>query len=150
MAYGASVGAPVAAPALGFANGAAHRLAPVSEELNQVREQIDSGELRLDEGAAHALLAKLMELQGHVHRLISEAGENIAEPLGFGNNFVGETLAQRLQGAADGDADAALPVLKAYAAQLEKLEGIVRAAAGMITTADENASEDLYTIGRSE
>ncbi|WP_253865228.1 hypothetical protein [Prauserella halophila] len=139
-----------AAPALDFAEGAANRLAPVAEELNQVRDQIDNGDLRLDEGAAHALLATLLQLQGHVHRLIADAGENIGAPLQFGDNFVGETLARRLQGAADGDDNAALPVLKAYAAQLDKLEGIVRAAAGMITTTDEDAGEALYTIGRSE
>ncbi|MCR3720176.1 MULTISPECIES: hypothetical protein [Prauserella salsuginis group] len=144
------VGAPPTAPALDFAGGAADRLVPVAEELNQVREQIDSGELRLDEGAAHNLLATLMQLQGHVHRLIADAGENIAAPLRFGDNFVGETLAERLRGAAEGDANAALPVLTAYAAQLEKLEGIVRAAAGMITTADEEAGEDLQRIGRFE
>ncbi|MCP2256190.1 hypothetical protein LY13_004975 [Prauserella aidingensis] len=143
-------GAAPAAPALDFASGAAGRLAPVAEELNQVREQIGRGELRLDHGAAHSLLAQLMQLQGHVHRLIADAGENIAAPLRFGDNFVGETLAQRLQGAADGDTNAALPVLKAYAAQLEKLEGIVRAAAGMITTADEDAERDLQRIGRIE
>lgn len=138
------------APALEFADGAAGRLAPVAEELDQVREQIDNGELRLDEAAAHNLLATLMRLQAHVHGLIANAGENIAAPLRFGDNFVGETLAQRLRGAADGDANAALPVLKAYAEQLEKLEGIVRAAAGMITTADEDAGEDLQRIGRSQ
>ncbi|GAA1214025.1 hypothetical protein GCM10009675_39920 [Prauserella alba] len=147
---GGSVGLPPTAPALDFADGAAGRLAPVAEELNQVREQIDNGELRLDEGAAHNLLATLMQLQAHVHRLIADAGENIAAPLRFGDNFVGETLAQRLRGAADGDANAALPVLTAYAAQLEKLEGIVRAASGMITTADEDAGEDLQRIGRYE
>ena len=147
---GPAAPAPPQAPSLPaheFAEGAAGRLAPVAEDLRQVRDQVDRGELWFDEESAHELLGELLRLQGQVHQIIAEAGDNIDQPLRFGDNFVGETLARRLKGAVDGDDNAALPVLKGYAEQLDQLVGIIRTASGLITTTDEDARDALYGIG---
>ncbi|OLT39101.1 hypothetical protein BJF85_07825 [Saccharomonospora sp. CUA-673] len=136
-----------ALPAREFGEGAAWRLAPVAEDLRQVRDQVERGELWFDPDTAHELLGELLELQGQVHKLIAHAGENIDRPLRFGDNFVGETLAQRLKGAVDGGDNAALPVLTAYSEQIEQLIGIIRTASGLITTTDDDARDTLHGIG---
>lgn len=137
-------------PGAAFAQGAAASLAPVSEDLDAVHERIRTGQLRLDEEAAHRLLASLAAMQARVHTLIADGKEQIGRPLRFGDNFVGEAMSERLRGAAFGTADAAIPVLEQFSGQLEKLESIVRRAAGLTTEFDLETRDRLRSIGEGE
>ncbi|MFF5991410.1 hypothetical protein [Prauserella flavalba] len=138
---------PMLAPGAAFASGAAAALAPVAEDLETVHDQVRTGELKLDPDAAHRLLASITAVQSRVHTLIADCGERIDRPLRFGDNFVGRTMGERLRGAASGGAGAALPVLEEFARQLERLDEIVRRAAGLIAEADTDASERLTRLG---
>ncbi|MFC4005002.1 hypothetical protein ACFS2C_27670 [Prauserella oleivorans] len=131
-----------------FASGAADALAPVARDLDVVREQVQDGRLHLDPDAAHELLAAITRLQSRVHTLIADGSERIDQPLRFGANFVARAMSERLRGAASGGADAAIPVLEDFAGQLEKLDDIVRRAAGLITEADAAAGDQLHSLGR--
>lgn len=138
---------PALAPGAAFAQGAAAALAPVAQDLDTVDEQVRSGQLRLDEGTARRLLASVAAVQSRVHELIADTGQRVDRPLRLGDNVIGRTMGERLRQAASGGTDAALPVLEEFSGQLEKLELIVRRAAGLIVAADEEASELLRQRG---
>ncbi|MEU6641273.1 hypothetical protein ABZ863_01855 [Saccharomonospora sp. NPDC046836] len=134
-------------PGAAFASGAAAALAPVAKDLEVVGEQVRAGDLRLDEEAAHRLLASLTAVQSRVHALIADSADRIDRPLLLGDNFVAETMSERLRGAASGGADAAIPVLEEFSGQLDRLADIVRRAAGLLTETDDAAGERLSRLG---
>lgn len=134
-------------PGADFLQNATAALVPVAEELDVVHDHVRAGALKLDEGAAHRLLATLSALQSRVHMLITEGNTGIGQPLQLGHNFVGQVMGQRLRSAAFGAGDAAIPVLKEFALQLERLEDIVRRAAGLLSEVEEQARDRLGKLG---
>ncbi|WP_020668802.1 hypothetical protein [Amycolatopsis nigrescens] len=117
-------------------------LAPVAAGMAVVRHNAQSGALRLEEGAAQDLLEALHEAKLKVATLVDESAE-LDVPLRLGDNFVGQTMSGRLQEAASGGTDAALPVLDQFRQMLADLELTVRAAAGLYQTADDQALQDI-------
>ncbi|OQO90875.1 hypothetical protein B1813_15245 [Saccharomonospora piscinae] len=144
------VGAGANAPGLGFAGAAAASLAPVARELDTVGRRVSSGQLRLDPESARTLLAELDGLCARVRALAEREGDGIDRPLRLGDNVVAHAMGTRLRGAASGGPDAAIPVLRRFAAQLEKVRGIVATASGLVRDQDEAAAEQLGAAGRAD
>jgi hypothetical protein len=130
-----------------FAAGAAAALAPVARDLETVHERVRDGDLHLDEQAAQQLLGSLSALRSRVETLIADGRRRIDRPLPLGDNFVGHTMSDSLQGAAGGGTGAAIPVLEEFGRQLERLQDIVSRAAGLIADTDAGAGERLSKLG---
>lgn len=130
-----------------FAGGAAASLAPVARELDTVGERVGAGELRLDPELARRLLDELSAVRARVEELLSASSDGIDRPLRFGDNIVAKAMGERFRGAASGPTGAAIPVLRGFLAQVEKVENIVARAARLVTDADEDAAERLGRAG---
>lgn len=137
-------------PSQGFAAGAAASLAPVARELDTVSERVRDGTLRLDTDAAQRLLERLEQLHTRVNELIAHGESGINQRLRFGHNIVGRSMSRRLEEAAAGDTDAAMPVLRQFLAQIEKMQDIVSRAATRLAQTDDDAVEALGALGVAE
>ncbi|TCO64419.1 hypothetical protein EV192_101189 [Actinocrispum wychmicini] len=126
-------------PAFG---GAAGALVPVAGQAQEVRHKAEIGGLKLDPTAAKALIATLTRLHARVEDLVGDCAD-LGQPLKFGANFVGQTVAGRLRNTASGNAAAVTPVLTEFGQVLGDLLATVRAAAGSYVVTDETAARNM-------
>lgn len=130
---------PKVMPAFGAAGAA---LASVAGKAQEVRHKAEIGGLKLDPVAAKALITTLTNVHTRVTDLLGDCAD-LDQPLKFGDNFVGQTVASRLQDTASGHAAAATPVLTEFSQVLGDLLATVRAAAGSYVVADESSAQAL-------
>lgn len=126
----------------GFAAPAAGALAPVAGEVAQVRRKAEIGGLRLDVDAANALLARLAALRRRTQGLLADS-RDLDTPLRFGDNWVGDLMAERLRAVAVDRRGGVTAVLDAFATVLADLEHTVEAAAGLYYTTDQASADEL-------
>jgi hypothetical protein len=122
----------------GFSAPAA-ALVPVAGQVNKVKHKAEIGGLKLDPAAAKLLIATLTRLHARVDTLVKSSGD-LDEPLKFGQNFVGQTVAGRLRDTASGGSAAVTPVLTEFSRVLGDLQATVQAAAGSYVVTDEEAA----------
>ncbi|MQA08363.1 MAG: hypothetical protein GEU98_07375 [Pseudonocardiaceae bacterium] len=125
-----------------FPESAQAGLAPVAGAVQDVRRGAEHGDLYMDADAGRALLGQLTDIRSQVIDLISECGD-LDQPLKFGDNWVGDTMNQKLRGAAAGEPRAFTPVLEEFQQVLNDLQRTVKYAAGLYTEVDEQTAEDL-------
>jgi hypothetical protein len=117
-------------------------LAPVAGQLEQVKHKAEIAGLRLDPVAAKALSTELARLQAQVTELVGECAD-LDQPLKFGANFVGRTVASRLQDTASGGDAAVTPVLAAFSKVLADLQATVQIASGRYLVTDDETARKL-------
>ncbi|MET0233024.1 MAG: hypothetical protein ABW224_00135 [Kibdelosporangium sp.] len=125
-------------PMPGFSAPAAG-LAPVADQVDATRRKAEIDGLSLDPAAATALINTIGRLRGQVDDLVGECAE-LDQPLKFGANFVGRTVAGRLRDTASGGEAAVTPVLTTFSQTLANLEALVQAAAGRYIVTDEESA----------
>ncbi|MBP2321603.1 hypothetical protein JOF56_001988 [Kibdelosporangium banguiense] len=125
-------------PMPGFSAPAAG-LAPVAGQVEATRRKAEIDGLSLDPAAATALINTIARLRGRVDDLVGECAE-LDQPLKFGANFVGRTVAGRLQDTAAGSVT---PVLTTFSQTLANLQAMVQAAAGRYMVTDEESARRM-------
>ena len=125
----------------GFSAPAA-ALAPVAGQVHEVKRKAEIGGLKLDPAAAKVLIATLARLNAQVNDLVGDCAD-LDQPLKFGANFVGQTVASRLQDTASGGSAAVTPVLTEFGRVLGDLQATVQAAAGSYVVADDKAARNM-------
>ncbi len=128
-------------PAFGAAAGPA--LVPVAGNVEQVRDRAAAGGLHIDLVAAERMLAQLQDLRPRAAELVDDAGP-LDAPLRFGDNWVGQIMSERLRTVAVGPDGGATPVLGRFHELLESVEAIIRLAAGLYQTTDQQAADALH------
>ncbi|WP_116041514.1 hypothetical protein [Amycolatopsis palatopharyngis] len=136
-------------PVAAFAQPAGAALAPVARQMQQVKAQVQTGGLALDDNAARQLMADLASVQSQVRRLIVDVADGLDVPMKLGDNIIGRTMAERLRSAAAGDPGAVLPVLEQFSEVVAELEDIVRAADRTYAETDETAAQSTRDIGQA-
>lgn len=121
---------------------AAAVLAPVAGQVAEVREKAQLGGLKLDVAEAKVLLATIDQIRDRAADLVTESAQ-LDRPLKFGDNWVGQIMAERLRGVASDDSHSIAAVLATYRSVLDDLAATVRAAAGIYVLADEDSAEQL-------
>jgi hypothetical protein len=117
-------------------------LAPVAGQVNDVKHKAEIGGLKLDPAAAKVLIATLARLHAQVDDLVGDCAD-LDQPLKFGDNFIGQTLASRLRDTASGGTAAVTPVLSEFSRVLGDLHATVQAAAGSYVIADDEAARSM-------
>jgi hypothetical protein len=128
--------------AVGGFSAAAGALVPVAGQVHEVKRKAEIGGLKLDPVAAKALIATLTRLHARVDDLVGDCAD-LDQSLKFGANFVGRTVADRLQDTASGNAAAVTPVLTEFSRILGDLRATVQAAAGSYVIADDQAARNM-------
>lgn len=121
---------------------AAGALAPVAGQVDRVRDQAAAGGLRIDLPAAEVLLEQVARVRLRAADLARD-GAALDTPLHFGDNWVGRIMAERLRGVAVGSDGGVAPVLARFHELLESVEAVIRLAAGLYETTDQQAAADL-------
>ena len=122
---------------------AAGALAPVAGQVEQVKDQAAAGGLQIDLSAAEVLLRQVQEARLRAADLV-EAGTTLDTPLRFGDNWVGQIMSERLRTVAVDENGGVTPVLRQFHDLLDSVEAIIRLAAGLYQTTDEQAARDLH------
>lgn len=130
-----------------FGRGSGVDLAPVSQDMADVRAAARSGELRIDAEAADALLKDLADIKDRVSQLTADATE-LDVPLQLGDNWVGRAMSQRLHAVAQGQDSAALRVFKQFAMVVEDYEQAVRRAAERYVAIEDDVQSDAQQAAR--
>jgi len=125
-----------------FPGVAAGGLAPVADKVGKAKEQALAGSLRIDLDAAKVVLSQLGRLRLRAAELVRDCTD-LDTPLRFGDNWVGQIMAERLRTVAVDRDGGVTPVLRTFHQVLDDLEAVVRFAAGLYETSDENAADDL-------
>jgi hypothetical protein len=128
-------------PMPGFSAPAAG-LAPVAGQVEATRRKAEIDGLSLDPAAATALINTIARLRGRVDDLVGECAE-LDQPLKFGANFVGLTVAERLRDTASSGDAAVTPVLTTFSQTLANLQAMVQAAAGRYMVTDEESARRM-------
>lgn len=130
-----------------FGRGSGVDLAPVSQDMADVRAAARSGELRMDVETADALLKDLADIKDRVAQLTVDATE-LDVPLQLGDNWVGRAMSQRLHAVAQGRDSAALRVFKQFAMVVEDYEQAVRRAAERYVSIEDDVQSDAQQAAR--
>lgn len=128
-------------PAFGAAAGSA--LVPVAGQVAEVEEHAAAGGLRIDLAAAERMLAQLADLRRRAGELVTDSGM-LDTPLRFGDNWVGRIMSERLRAVAAGPDGGVAPVLARFHELLDSVEAIIRLAAGLYQTTDQQATDALH------
>lgn len=128
-------------PAFGAAAGSA--LVPVAGKVEEVKQHAAAGGLRIDPAAAEAMLARLVDLRRRAAELVTDSAM-LGTPLRFGDNWVGRIMSERLRAVADGPDGGVTPVLGRFHELLDSVEAIIRLAAGLYQTTDQQATDALH------
>lgn len=128
-------------PPFGAAAGGA--LVPVAGKVAEVRDHAAAGGLTIDLEAAEKLLVQLAGLRLRAADLVRDS-ETLAAPLRFGDNWVGRIMAERLHAVAAGEDGGVAPVLARFHELLDSVEAIIRLAAGLYQTTDQQATDALH------
>ncbi|CAM3685386.1 hypothetical protein KIPE111705_20500 [Kibdelosporangium persicum] len=120
-------------------------LAPVAGQVQETKRKAEVEGLTLDPAAASALLATVARLRERVDDLVVECAD-LDQPLKFGANFVGRTVADRLQHTASGGNSSVTPVLTAFSKVLADLQSVIQVASGRYLVTDEDAAKKLRTF----
>ncbi|GAB3429526.1 hypothetical protein [Actinophytocola sediminis] len=131
-----------APPAGPFPAAAARALAPVAGQVEQVREQAAAGGLRIDLTAAEQLLRQVQQVRQRAGDLAAN-GSTLDTPLHFGDNWVGRIMSARLRSVAVDEHGGVTPVLRMFHDVLDSVEAVIRLAAGLYRTTDEQVESDL-------
>jgi len=118
-------------------------LAPVAGQVEQVKDQAATGGLQIDLSAAEVLLRQIQEVRLRAAELVRD-GATLDTPLRFGDNWVGQIMSERLRTVAVDQDGGVTPVLRQFHDLLDSVEAIVRLAAGLYRTTDEQAASDLH------
>lgn len=125
-----------------FGASAGNALVPVAGKVEEVKDQAAAGGLRIDLVAAERMLARLAELRLRAADLVRDSA-TLDTPLRFGDNWVGRIMSERLRSVASG-ADGVAPVLGRFHELLDSVEAIIRLAAGLYQTTDQQATDALH------
>lgn len=125
-----------------FPAAAAAALAPVAGQVEQVKEQAEAGGLRIDLNAAERLLQQVQQVRVRAAELV-RSGSSLDTPLQFGDNWVGRIMSERLRTVAVDENGGVTPVLRQFHGLLDSVEAIIRLAAGLYRTTDEQLENDL-------
>lgn len=125
-----------------FPAAAAGALAPVAGQVEQVREQAAEGGLRIDLAAAEQLLLQIQQVRLRAADLVQH-GSALDTPLRFGDNWVGRIMSARLRTVAVDENGGVTPVLRQFHDLLDSVEAIIRLAAGLYRTTDEQLASEL-------
>jgi len=125
-----------------FPSAAARALAPVAGQVEQVKEQAAQGSLRIDLGAAENLLRQVHQVRLRAADLATNSS-TLDIPLQFGDNWVGRIMAERLRTVAVDENGGVTPVLRMFHDVLDSVEAVIRLAAGLYRTTDEQVEQDL-------
>jgi hypothetical protein len=128
-------------PAFGAAAGSA--LAPVAGKVEEVKAHAAAGGLQIDVTAAEAMLARLADLRGRVAEIVTDS-VTLGTPLRFGDNWVGRLMSERLRTVADGTDGGVTPVLGRFHELIDSVEAVIRLAAGIYQTTDQQATDALH------
>jgi hypothetical protein len=128
-------------PAFGAAAGGA--LAPVAGKVAEVQQHAAAGGLRIDLAAAERMLAQLADLRRRAGELVTDSAM-LDTPLRFGDNWVGRIMSERLHTVAAGQDGGVAPVLARFHELLDSVEAIIRLAAGLYQTTDQQATDALH------
>jgi hypothetical protein len=128
-------------PVPGFAAPAAG-LAPVAGQVEAVRRTAEIDGLKLDPVAAAALAGTIARLRARVEDLVGDCAE-LDQPLKFGANFVGQTVATRLRDTASTGETAVTPVLRTFSEVLANLQALVQTASGRYIVTDEESARQM-------
>ena len=129
-------------PTRPFPAAAAGALAPVAGQVEQVKDQAAAGGLQIDLTAAEQLLQQVQQVRLRAADLV-ESGAAVDPPLRFGDNWVGRIMSERLRTVAVDQNGGVTPVLRRFHDLLDSVEAIIRLAAGLYQTTDEQAANDL-------
>lgn len=139
---------PVADPDAAFGKGSGIDLVPVSRDMAKLKEAARSGDLKLDEETAAALLKSLADIKDRVEQLTVDAME-LDVPLQLGDNWVGHAMSRRLHAVAQGQDSAAIRVFKQFLMVVEDYEHAVRAATKRYYTTEDELSSSMGTTVRT-
>jgi hypothetical protein len=117
-------------------------LAPVAGQVDQVKHQAATGGLQIDLTAAETLLRQVQQVRQRAADLV-EDGAMLDTPLQFGDNWVGRIMSERLRTVAVDQNGGVSPVLRQFHDLIDSVEAIIRLAAGLYQTTDEQAARDL-------
>ncbi|MFC0115946.1 hypothetical protein [Kibdelosporangium aridum] len=131
-------------PVGGFSAPAAG-LAPVAGQVEETKRKAEVEGLTLDPAAATALLNTIAQLRARVDDLVTECAE-LDQPLKFGANFVGKTVANRLQDTVSGGNASVTPVLSSFGKVLGDLQSLIQVASGRYMVADDEAAKKMQTF----
>ncbi|RSM64798.1 hypothetical protein DMH04_50675 [Kibdelosporangium aridum] len=131
-------------PVGGFSAPAAG-LAPVAGQVKETKRKAEVEGLTLDPAAATALLNTIAQLRARVDDLVTECAE-LDQPLKFGANFVGKTVANRLQDTASGGNASVTPVLTSFGKVLGDLQSLIQVASGRYLVTDDEAAKKMKTF----
>lgn len=125
-----------------FPAAAARTLAPVAGQVEQVKQQAAAGDLRIDLGAAESLLRQVQQVRLRAADLVT-GSSTLDTPLQFGDNWVGRIISERLRTVAVDENGGVTPVLRMFHDVLDSVEAVIRLAAGLYRTTDEQVEQDL-------
>jgi hypothetical protein len=131
-------------PVGGFSAPAAG-LAPVAGQVAETRRKAEVEGLTLDPAAATVLLNTVARLRERVSDLVVECAD-LDQPLKFGANFVGKTVADRLQDTASGGSASVTPVLTEFGKVLGDLQSLIQVASGRYMVADDEAAKKMRSF----
>lgn len=126
-----------------FGSAAASALAPVAGRVDEVKHRAAAGGLRIDLAAAEVLLQQIQALRLRAADLLKDCG-TLDTPLMFGDNWVGQIMSERLRTVAVDENGGVTPVLGRFHELLDSVEAIIRLAAGLYQTNDQQAADDLH------
>jgi hypothetical protein len=129
-------------PIAGGFSAPAAGLAPVADKLEQVKHKAEIQGLKLDPAAVKALTDTLTRLRAQVDGLVGDCAD-LDTPLKYGANFIGKTVANRLQDTAGNGDSAVTPVLANFSKVLGDVQAIVQIAAGRYMVADGAAADKM-------
>jgi hypothetical protein len=130
-------------PMPAFGQAVASALVPVAGRVEEVKDHAAAGGLRIDLAAAEVMLAQLQALRQRAGELVDDCG-TLDVPLRFGDNWVGQIMSQRLRTVAVDENGGVTPVLRRFHELIDSVEAIIRLAAGLYQTNDEQAADDLH------
>ncbi|GAA4611061.1 hypothetical protein [Saccharopolyspora hordei] len=124
---------------------ATRTLARSAASVRELRRAVESDDLRLDPAAGEQIRAALEDQMSAVDAWLARArGLTTAAPLGM--NPVGQAMAAKFAGRAEGDENSFTEVLTKYRAVLEEARDAINAAMRTYEQADERAADDFRKI----
>ncbi|MCT2588298.1 hypothetical protein [Actinophytocola gossypii] len=118
-------------------------LTPVAGKVEEVRDEAALGRLRIDLPAAESLLEQIQRTRMRAGDLMRD-GRKLDAPLRFGDNWIGQIMSERLRTVAVDKDGGVSPVLRQFHELLDSVEAVVRLAAGLYRTTDEQAAGELH------